>query len=161
VGSKGVVAVIVIAVVASLSGCGSGEEAAETSDALSKAAFATRASEICEEARDRFVENFAQVRKLADEPKAREEFEYKLVKGTIAPALEDEVEKLRSLGAPAGSAAEVDQMLKLIEGAVAEAKTEPETYVSGDDYKWGSEHFGKAHRLAIALGAGNCPVGEE
>jgi hypothetical protein len=162
VGKKGIVAVVVMgALLALISGCGSGKEAAETSAALSKAAFAKQASQVCEETKDRFVENFAQVRKLADEPKAREDFEYKLVKTTIAPALEDEVEQLRSLGAPAGSAAEVDQMLKLIEGAVAEAETEPETYVAGDDYKWGSEHFGKAHRLALALGAGSCPAGEE
>jgi hypothetical protein len=160
VGIKGVV-VVVVAVVAALSGCGSGEEAAETSAALSKAAFAKRASTVCEEAQDRIVKNFAQVRKLADEPKAREDFEYKLVKETVAPALEDEAEQLGSLGAPAGSAAEVDQMVKLIEGAAAEAKTEPETYVAGDDYKWGSEHFGKAHRLAVALGADVCPAGEE
>ena len=161
-GSKGVVVFVVTAALTGLlTGCGSGEEAAETSAALSKAAFARKASEVCEEAKDRIIKNFAQVRKLADQPKAREEFEYKLVKATMAPALEDEVEQLRSLGAPQGSAAEVDQMLELIEGAVAEAKTEPETYVAGDDYKWGSEHFGKAHRLAVALGADSCPAGEE
>lgn len=162
-GSKGVVAVVAIAALAGLmSGCGGGDEAAETTSALTKAAFSQRANAICEDAKKQIVEeNFAQIRKLADEPKAREELEFKIVETTMVPSLEHEVEQLRSLGAPQGGDAEFEKMLKLIEGAVAEAETEPETYVAGDDYKWGSEHFGKAHRLAVALGADSCPAGEE
>lgn len=144
-----------------LLGCGSGDGSSSTDDGLTKADFAGQADTICKQAKDDIVtKNVAQIRKLANDPKAREALEYKLVETAVVPSLEREVEQLKALGAPAGDDGQIGKMLKLIEGAIAEAKTEPETYVAGDDYRWGSEHFGKAHRLAVAYGIKNCPMAE-
>jgi hypothetical protein len=142
-----------------LLGCGSGDGSSSTAGGLTQAEFVGQAEAICKKAKNAIVQkNFAEIRKLASDPKAREDLEYKLVDSAVIPALEGEVEQLKALGAPAGDDGQVDQMLKLIEGAIAEAKTEPETYVAGDDYRWGSEHFGKARRLALAMGVKNCPM---
>ena len=144
-----------------LAACGSGDGSTETSGSLSKADFVRQAEAACKKAKDEIVgKNFAQIRKLAKDPKAREDFEYKLVKTTVIPALEHEVEQVKALGAPPGEAARVEKMLVLTEGAIEEAKTEPETYVSGDDYRFGSEHFGDAHKQALAYGIDNCPMSE-
>jgi len=144
-----------------LSGCGGGDEAAETSDTLSKAAFVKQANAICKKTKDEVTTGtVSEVRKLAKNPEAREDLEFKIVSSVLVPSLEHQVQQLKALGTPPGDAGQIEKMLKLVEGAVAEAKTEPETYVSGDDYRWGSEHFGKAHKLALEYGIENCPVSE-
>ncbi len=159
-GERGVAAVCVCALALLLAGCGSGSST-ETDAGLTKADFIRRAETICKRAKDEIIQqNFAQIRKLADHPKAREDFEYEVVETTVIPALEHEVEQLEALGAAPGNPAQIEQMLKLVEGALAEAKAEPETYVSGDDYRYGSEHYGKARRLALAYGIENCPMSE-
>jgi hypothetical protein len=163
VGKHGVVAAIIFfgALALLLPGCGSGDEGSATASGLTKAEFASQADAVCKKAQDEIVKkNFAQVRKLASNPKAREALEFKLVKTSVIPALEHEVEQLEALGEAPDENAQIEQMLKLIEGAIAEAKSEPETYVAGDSYRWGSEHFGKAHRLAVAYGIKNCPMAE-
>jgi len=160
-GERGVAAVCVFALALLLAGCGSGGSSTGTDAGLTKADFIRQAETICKRAKNKIIQqNFAQIRKLADDPKAREDFEYKVVETSVIPALEHEVEQLEALGAAPGNPAQVEQMLKLIEGALAEAKTEPETYVSGADYRWGSEHYGKARRLALAYGIENCPMSE-
>lgn|GEM_PF-1231580 len=144
-----------------LLGCGSGGGSGSTGDSPTKAQFASQADAICKQAKEKIVDtNIARIRKAASDPKAREALEYKLVETVVAPALEGEVEQLRALGAPAGDNGRMERMLKLIEGAIAEAKSEPESYVAGDTYRSGSEHFGKAHRLALSYGIHNCPVTE-
>jgi len=165
VGNNRVVAAVVCfgALTLLLLGCGSGngDGSSSGSGGLSKAEFATKADAICKKAKDGIVQkNFARIRKVASNPKAREALEYELVKTAVVPGLEGEVEQLEALGAPSGDDGQIDQMLKLIEGAIAEAKAEPETYVAGDSYRWGSEHFGKAHRIAVAYGIKNCPMAE-
>jgi hypothetical protein len=149
------------AMVLLLFGCGSGDGSSATGDGLTKAEFASRADAICTRAKDEIIENNSvRIRKAAGDPQAREALEYKLVKTAVIPALEDEVAQLKALGAPAGDDGQIEKMLKLIEGAIDEAKTEPETYVGGDHYRAGSEHFGDAHRLAVAYGIKNCPMAE-
>lgn len=159
-GERGIAAVCICALALLLTGCGS-DSSSETAAGLRKAEFVERAEAVCKKAKNEIIQkNFAQIRKLADDPKAREKFEYEVVEETVVPALEHEVEQLEALGAAPGNSAQIEQMLKLVEGAIAEAKTEPETYVSGADYRWGSEHYGKAHRLAVAYGIENCPMDE-
>jgi len=144
-----------------LPGCGDEAATGETDGALSKADFVRKAEAACKKAKEEIVgRNFAQIRKLAKDPKAREDFEYELVETAVVPALEHEVEQVKALGTPPGNAAQIEQMLKLTEGAIDEAKTEPETYVAGDAYRYGSEHFGDAHKQALAYGIENCPVSE-
>jgi hypothetical protein len=158
-GERGVAVVCVCALALLLAACGSGGSSSETDAGLPRAAYVHQADAICKQAKNEIVNgNFGQIRKLADDPKAREDFEYEIVETAVIPALEHEVDQLEALGTPPGNAAQVEQMLKLVEGAIAEAKTEPETYVSGDDYRYGSEHFGKARRLALAYGIDNCPI---
>jgi len=144
-----------------LLGCGSGDGSSSTGGSLTRDEFAGQADAICKQAKDDIVKkNFAQIRKAASNPKAREALEYKLVETAVVPSLEREVEQLKALGAPSGDDGQIEKMLKLIEGAIAEAKSEPETYVAGDSYRWGSEHFGRAHRIAVAYGIKNCPMAE-
>ena len=161
-GSKGVVVfVVTAALMGLLVGCDSGDQASETTEALSKAAYVKQANAICEKTKDEITTGtVSEVRKLANDPEAREDLEFKIVSSVLVPSLEHQVEQLKALGTPPGDSGEIEQMLKLVEGAVAEAKSEPETYVSGDNYKWGSEHFGEAHRLALKYGIDNCPVSE-
>jgi hypothetical protein len=156
VGKRGV-AVAVLLLGLALPGCGGGGSPDETTAALTKAAFVRQADAICQGTREEIVKEFSKIQKLADDPQAREELEYKLISSLLIPSLEHEVEQLRALGAPPGGA-QIERMLKLIEGAIAEAKTEPETYVAGDSYRNGSVHFGKAQRLARDYGIEGCPV---
>ncbi len=158
---RGILAATCILLALILPGCGDEAATGETDGALSKAEFVRQADAICTKARNEIIQkNVGQIRKLADDPKAREDFEYKLVETAVIPALEHEVAQVKALGTPPGNAAPIEQMLKLTEGAIDEAKSEPETYVSGDDYRWGNEHFGAAHKLALAYGMENCPISE-
>jgi hypothetical protein len=147
-------AAVMIAVAA---GCGSNDAPTETTPSLSKAAFVQQADAICRNARDEIIKAIAKIPRHG-EPRVREKIERGLISSVLIPALEEEVDRLRALGAPAGDAAAIEQILKLAEGAIDEAKTEPESYVGGEEYRSGSEHYGRANQLARRYGMKDCIV---
>ncbi len=121
---RGFAAVGILLALFLVSGCGEDSATGEGATGLSKAAFIRKADAICQQAQTEIArKNIAQIRKLASDPKAREKLEYKLVETSLVPVLEGEVAQLQALGTPPGDAAQIAQMLKLIEGAVAEAKS--------------------------------------
>lgn len=151
--SIGIVA-LAIAVVAVV-GCGGDDSSTETAASPTKAAFVREADAVCRKAQEEIIKGASKV-PIEDVPQARKEAEFKMVSTLLIPTLEEEVDRLRALGAPAGDEAEIERMLELTEGAIDEAKTEPETYVQGEDYVNGSEHYGEANRLARGYGMKNC-----
>jgi hypothetical protein len=151
----GVLALAILAV-----GCGGDSDETETeATAITKAAFIRKADRICRLSREKFVEvGFAKAKKLADKPKAREALEFELIETLFVPTLENEIEELRALGAPPGDEAKIEKILELTEDTLEEAKTEPETFVAGEDYKEGFEHYGDAYKLARKSGMTECPL---
>jgi hypothetical protein len=151
---------LVVASAALVAGCGGGgEETAEATPTPTKAEFIRKADSICKNAREKIVNvSLPQLSTLDNEPKASEELEYKLIATLLVPTLEKELADLRALGAPAGDEAKIEKILQLFEGAVEEAQTEPESYVQGDSYKEGVEHYGTAYKLALKYGMKECPM---
>jgi hypothetical protein len=149
----GAVALAILAV-----GCGGDGEETETT-AITKTTFIRKADAICRKTREAITEQgFAEISKLVDDPKARREKEFELVESLFVSSLEKEVEDLRALGAPAGDEAKIEKIVKLTEDALEEARAEPETYVVGDEYRSGFEHYGKAYKLARGYGMTECPL---
>ncbi len=157
---SGVVALMAMMVVGAvfMGGCGGGDDTAETTVTITKAEFVRKADTICRDAREAIISgSVPKLEKVVGTPK-QQSLESELIPSLLIPTLEKEVEDLRALGAPAGDEAEIEKILRLTEGAIEEAKTEPETFIQGSTYKEGSEHFGEAYELSLKYGMKECPM---
>jgi hypothetical protein len=142
-----------------VAGCGSGGDDTATATATpTKAVFIRKADVICRNAREAIINgSIPKLEAVAGTPKAQP-VEFELISSLLIPTLEEEVEDLRALGTPAGDETKIEKILQLTEHAIAEAKTEPETYTQGSTYKQGSEHYGKAYQLSLNYGMKECPM---
>jgi len=158
---SGAVALVALVVVgaALVAGCGGGgDETTVETVTPTKAEFIRKADKICRNTREAIIDgSVPKIEKVVGTPKAQQ-VEFELISNVLIPALEKEVDDLRALGMPAGDEAEIETILKLTEGAIAEAKTEPETYAQGTSYREGSEHYGQAYQLSLKYGMEECPM---
>lgn len=155
---KAILTVVILALLGV--GCGSSDDTGDTpTSTLSKAEFIKRADAICKRTREEVVYPAAErVLSLPPGSPARRKLELKLVSSAFVPGLEKLLAELGELGAPAGDEAEIERIIELTEPALEEARTEPETYVAGKDYRFGEEHYGKAYQAAQDYGMKECPM---
>lgn len=140
-------------------GCGGSDGGGETqASTIGKAEFIKRANEICRETQKRLVNKTKPLLAQPEGSRARRQLEFKLVTTVVAQEFENEISEIEELGAPSGDEAEIKRILSSLEPAIEEARTEPETYVAGKDYRGGKEHYGETYRLAGDYGMNDCPM---
>jgi hypothetical protein len=126
--------VALAALVLLAAGCGGdgGESdtapAGDSSGSISKAEFVERGNAICKEGNEDLasgIQEFAEDNGLSgsDQP-SQEELEG-LATDVLLPAIDEQVEKLRELGAPKGQEKEVEKFLDNAEAAIAELEADP------------------------------------
>jgi hypothetical protein len=135
-------------------GCGSGEGAATTS--ITKAEFIEKANAVCVKTHEQVETKFAAYAKgLAGKepttPTAVAATQAEVVETILNPAKEQEVDELRSLGAPSGDEAQVEAIVDSLAEGVGKAEKHP-----GPALENGDEAFGKAERLAREYGLASC-----
>ncbi|HYJ20706.1 MAG TPA: hypothetical protein VEW07_01635 [Solirubrobacterales bacterium] len=109
-----------LSIVALLGGCGGGETATATisTSSLSSAAFAARAETICAEGRLRALRY--QARPSTGE--SEREAVTAAIETTVLPAIQDVIDKIHALGAPADEGEEVEAFLVPLQNAVSAAE---------------------------------------
>lgn len=126
---------------------------------IGRAEFIEKADEICADShREIAVKGVAELRKGVKAGKSKEEIEADVLEGLLVPTLEDELEAIRALGAPAGDEGEVEAFLAAFEEVIEEAREDPQTFIqSSGEYTFG--HYRKPGHLMAAYGLSGCPQG--
>jgi hypothetical protein len=143
----------VLLLAAAASGCGGGEDEPEypagVSQPQSKVEFLREADRICFSSESRIE---AAADDLLSAPGRPDPAEVERVAlGIAVPALEAEVQAIRSLGAPAGDEREVEAILAATERGIAEIEADPRSLA-----KRRPPGLRQAQRLAERYGARQC-----
>lgn len=104
-------------------GCGGGDD---STTAATKAEFTKQASAICAEGEQELKTAFADYNKTVESTPGgtsdagfQRDTANEMLNSSILPSLQEELEKLEDLGAPAGEEAEVSKMTKSLSQAIA------------------------------------------
>jgi hypothetical protein len=124
------------------SGCGSSDPAAAS---LTKKQFVLKAEAICRSAEKKQLEMGS--RYFQEHPNAEEE---DAVVAAALPPIEEELERLRSLGVPAGDEAEVGAFFRALEESIEGARGNPKSAVlaKGNVFEM-PDRLGKKYGLEV------------
>ena len=151
-------ALLFAALALAASGCGDDDPASgtTTTTALTKDEFIREANRICKK-QDAKIERASQ-QFFADAPKDQEPPPDEVAqfgKKTVFPAIEDEIDRVEALGAPAGDEEQVKQMLDAAKAGLAELEAHPEQLEKGGV----ASSFEEYQKLASAYGLDECASG--
>jgi hypothetical protein len=149
---------VAAAIAIAVSGCGGGSDGDEiTASSLSKAEFIRKADAICAKGQRQVERNFGafakktklDVKQVAKNP--TKEQVNGLVNTVLIPVIEEEVAKIRALGAPAGDEDKIEAMLDATEEGIPTAEDLPRTVLEQTGVA-----FGVGSRLAKEYGLTVC-----
>jgi hypothetical protein len=151
---------VTAALVLAAAGCGDDDDsdsaATTTTPALTKSEYIREANKICKQ-QDNKIERASQ-QFFADAPNDEEpppkevaEFGEK----TVFPAIQDEIDRVEALGAPAGDEEEVKKMLDAAKSGLADLEAHPEQLEKGG----AASSFEEYQKLASAYGLDQCAAG--
>lgn len=158
---------MVIAAAALVAGCGGGGDNSSTSgnstsgnsssasggSTITKAVFIQKASAICEEERSKITKEFeTYFQRHQGSGKSEEELLADLVKEVLIPSIQNDIDRLRKLGTPAGEESRVNAFLNAQQRAVDEM-SKVKTLSQGPA---GEKYLEPASRLAKAYGIRLC-----
>jgi hypothetical protein len=126
---------------------------AEAPAAIAKPEFVKQANAICAKTNQELIktsEDFTKEKNLSESSQPTDAQLGELT-NLVMPAINQQVEELRALGAPAGDEAEVDAILSAVEVAIEEGEQDPATIYGAD-----GGAFARANRLAVAYGLEKC-----
>ena len=152
-------ALLAVAIAFAAIGCGDDDEdpaSTSTSSELTKAQFIREANRICKQ-QDGKIERASQ-QFFADAPNDREPPPQEVAqfgKKTVFPAIQDEIDRIRALGAPAGDTEEVQKMLEAAESGLQTLEAEPAQLERGAI----ASSFEEFQKLASAYGLDECAAG--
>lgn len=155
--SKRIIAMLLAALVlVVVAGCGSGDddEGGEETQTLTKVEFIEQGDKICEEAEERSeseAEQFAEDNGFELEKASKEEIEEAITE-VLVPALNQQAEEIKALGAPEGDEKRVEAIVAALQDGASEVADEPKLAFEGQPLK-------EASRLAKDYGFKVC--GEE
>ncbi len=149
--TKTLSAFVALALAAFAVGCGGSETTAAT---LTKAQFVKQADAICLRGDERFQEMFQSFMQTTPDPALPSERTMaqwtEIVEKVFAPAVEQEVEEVRALGAPRDDRRQVNSMLAAVEEGLKEVEEDPSVEADTE------EQFRKSSRLAGEYGLTFC-----
>jgi hypothetical protein len=123
---------------------------------LSPAQFAAKATEICDEARQKYLSEAPEaLLEILDTPGiSRRAAEAKLIRVVLAGSLQEKVDKVRALGIPEGDEKQVEDILSAIEDVARKARTEPAIFIFEQAHF--KHPFYRARFLADKYDIGHC-----
>jgi len=131
-----------------LGGCGSSSNSSSSATGagratgITKADFVKRANAICVKGN---AESKAAAARLGANPSEGQIVTF--VRSVEVPAVQAQIDAIRALGAPAGDAVKIAEMLKLAEHAVKEVRIQPTVISSGVDVFAGFAHIAHPYGL--------------
>jgi hypothetical protein len=152
-------ALLAVAIAFAAIGCGDDDEdsaSTTTSSELTKAQFIREANRICKQ-QDAKIERASQ-QFFADAPNDKEPPASEVAqfgKKTVFPAIQDEIDRIRALGAPEGDEDEVQKMLEAAESGLSKLEAEPDQLERGAI----ASSFEEFQKLASAYGLDECAAG--
>jgi hypothetical protein len=151
---------LVTAALVLAAGCGNDDDsdssATTTTAALTKAEFIKQANKICKQQDDKIERASQQF--FADAPNDQEPPPDEVAefgKQTVFPAIQDEIDRVEALGAPAGDEEEVKKMLDAAKSGLAELEQNPDQLEKGGV----ASAFEEYQKLASAYGLDQCAAG--
>ena len=111
-----------------IAGCGSsGSDGDATGASIDKATFVKQANTVCEQARGKLAAEVAAVSKREGAKPGYDRIKTRmiLIKGTLTPALQAELDELRALGMPSEAKGEVQAFLAALQGVIKRAEANP------------------------------------
>jgi hypothetical protein len=150
---------VIVAVALVASGCGDDDDsgsATTTTTALTKAEFIREANKICKKQDDKIERASQQF--FADAPNNQEPPPSEVAQfgeKTVFPAIQDEIDRVEALGAPAGDEEQVKQMLDAAKSGLTDLEAHPEQLEKGG----AASSFEEYQKLASAYGLDECAAG--
>jgi hypothetical protein len=150
---------VIVALALVASGCGDDDDsgsATTTTTALTKAEFIREANKICKKQDDKIERASQQF--FADAPNNQEPPPSEVAQfgeKTIFPAIQDEIDRVEALGAPAGDEEQVKQMLDAAKSGLTDLEAHPEQLEKGG----AASSFEEYQKLASAYGLDECAAG--
>ena len=155
------VALVIVVLVA---GCGGGGGSASAGDAesrtptvqansLSTKAFLKKANALCKQTKTRsqigYV-HYAEAHKVPSSGSGLTAKAAEFVTTVFTPIYQDQIDKLRALGAPRGDEAKITSIIEAMERGLAQSKAHPLGFIRSAPF------FSEASKLSIAYGLGEC-----
>jgi len=152
-------ALLVIALALAAAGCGDDDDSSSsttTTTALTKTEFIREANRICKQ-QDKKIER-ASRQFFADAPNDEEPPPKEVAQfgeKTVFPAIQDEIDRVEALGAPAGDEDQVKAMLDAAKSGLADLEAHPDQLEKGGI----ASSFEKYQKFASAYGLDECASG--
>jgi len=155
---------VVLAVIVLVAGCGGGggSESARDADSsiptvqansLSTKAFLKKANALCKETKTRsqvgYV-HYAEANKVPSSGAGLSAKAAEFVTTVFTPIYQDQIDKLRALGAPQGDEAKITSIIGAMERGLAQSKAHPLEFIRSAPF------FNEASKLSIAYGLAEC-----
>lgn len=166
---RGLLALMGIVVLAYLgTGCGGGigegstsgmpDSAAMESTGETEASFATEATKLCDELRQKYLAEapkvFARELQRSGGSIPQQQLEAKVIQRALAASLQEKVDEVRALGIPKGDEKQVEAILEAIEDVAEKARTKPALFLFQQSHF--KHPFFKARHKANEYGIGHC-----
>ena len=148
----GMAATVAVAVAFGAAGCGGGDDSSSgdsTAAALTKDEFVTQGNQICADG-NKQIETASKDVFSGGKPSTDEVKQF--VTGTVIPSIQDQVDGIRALGAPAGDEDQVNAILDAAQQGIDDAKADPSLLESNGS----NDPFEEANKLATAYGLTEC-----
>jgi hypothetical protein len=138
-----------------VAGCGGSDDSSD-SEEIDKATFIAQADKICEQSSGKMAAGLAAITKR-EQAKPNYDFtetQITVVRQSIVPGLEEELQKIRALGVPVEKKKEAEAFLRSYSRAIALMKAKPEKVVA-----FGGIAPNEAVALAATrMGVKECPI---
>jgi hypothetical protein len=147
---------VLVVLLALVAGCGdddSGDGTTTTTTALTKKEFVREANRICTRTDDKLARASRQF--FADAPRGEEappEEVEQFGEKTVYPTIQDEIDRIRALGAPAGDEDQVEALLDAAQRGLDTLKDHPDQVPKGG----AAPAFNEADKLAGNYGLDQC-----
>jgi hypothetical protein len=156
--SKSLIALLVaVAAIAMIvAGCGGSSDSSESTSSLTKAQFVKQGNAICAKGNKEIQEGFEEFEKeVGSQNKQPTKAQLtEAIETIVLPAVRQQVEGVKALGAPSGEEAEVEAITDSAEEAVEKGEEDPAALTTEK-----ADPFAKANKLAREYGLTTC--GEE
>ncbi len=135
-----------------VAGCGGGGDSSESTSSLTKAEFVKQGNAVCAKGNEEIQEGFEEFEKEHSSQKQPTKAQLtEAIETIVLPAVRQQVEGVKDLGAPSGEEAKVEAITDAAEEAVEKGEEDPAALTTEK-----ADPFAKANELANEYGLTKC-----